>query len=106
MGRAGGQFQLTEVAVDDDYSPHHSDVYEDDYDIHYESGREYIVWCILPSPPVLRIRIHRIHMIFGLPDPDPLVRGMDPDPDPSIIMKKVRKTLIPTILRLFLTFYL
>jgi hypothetical protein len=45
---------------------------------------------------VLRIRIHRIHMFFGLPDPDPLVRGMDPDPDPaldtdpdpSIIMQK------------------
>ncbi len=29
-------------------------------------------------------RIHRIHVFFGLPDPDPLVRGMDPDP--SIIM--------------------
>ncbi len=33
--------------------------------------------------PVLRIRIH---MFLGLPDPDPLVRGMDPDP--SIIMQK------------------
>jgi hypothetical protein len=22
-------------------------------------------------------------MILGLPDPDPLVRGMDPDPDPD-----------------------
>jgi hypothetical protein len=22
----------------------------------------------------------RIHMFLGLPDPDPLVRGMDPDP--------------------------
>jgi NCK-associated protein 1 len=39
---------------------------------------------------VLRIRI-RIHMFLGLLDPDPLVRGMDPDPaldpdpDPSII---------------------
>ncbi len=33
-----------------------------------------------------RSRIHRIHMFLGLPDPDPLlVRGMDPDPDPSII---------------------
>ncbi len=29
---------------------------------------------------VFRIRIHRIHVVFGLPDPDPLVRGMDPDP--------------------------
>ncbi len=45
---------------------------------------------------VLRIRIHRIHMFLGLPDPDPLVRGMDrdpdpdvdPDPDPSFIMQK------------------
>jgi hypothetical protein len=41
---------------------------------------------------VLRIRIHWIHMFLGLPDPDPLVRGMDPDPaldpDPSITMQK------------------
>ncbi len=36
--------------------------------------------------PVFRIRIQRIHMFLGLPDPDPLVRGMDPDP--SIIMQK------------------
>jgi hypothetical protein len=29
-------------------------------------------------------------VFFGLPDPDPLVTGMDPDldPDPSIIMQK------------------
>ncbi len=54
------------------------------------------------DPAVLRIRIHRIHMFLGLPDPDPdpLARGMDPD------AKIIRKTLIPTILRLFLTFYL
>ncbi len=37
---------------------------------------------------VLRIRIHQIHMFLGLPDPDPLVRGMEPDPDPPIIMQK------------------
>ncbi len=42
---------------------------------------------------LIRIRIHRIP-VFGLldPDPDPLVRGMNPDPaldpDPSIIMQK------------------
>jgi hypothetical protein len=43
-------------------------------------------------------------MFLGPSDPDPLVRGMDPDPaldpnpDPSIIMEKtVRKTLTPTI---------
>ncbi len=34
--------------------------------------------------PVFRIRIHRIHMFLGLPDPDPLVRGMDPNPDPAL----------------------
>jgi hypothetical protein len=28
-------------------------------------------------------RIHRIHVFLGLPNPDPLFRGMDPDPDPS-----------------------
>jgi hypothetical protein len=32
----------------------------------------------------IRIRIHRIHMFLGLLDPDPLVRGMDPDPDPAL----------------------
>jgi hypothetical protein len=41
---------------------------------------------------VLRIRIYRIHVFLGLPDPDPLVRGIDPDPaldkDPSINMQK------------------
>ncbi len=36
-------------------------------------------------------------MFFGLPDPDPLVRRMDPDPaldpDPSIIMQNNKKNL-------------
>jgi hypothetical protein len=34
-------------------------------------------------------------VFFGLPDPDldPLVRGMDPDPDPTIIMQKNKKNL-------------
>ncbi len=33
---------------------------------------------------------YRIHMFSGLPDPgpDPLVRGNDPDTDPSIIKQK------------------
>jgi serine/threonine protein kinase len=39
---------------------------------------------------VFRIRIlnHRIHMFLGFPAPDPdsLVRCMDPDPDPSFIL--------------------
>ena len=42
-----------------------------------------------PHPQaVLRIQIQRIHMFLGLPDPNPLVRGVDPDPDPSIIKQK------------------
>ncbi len=36
-------------------------------------------------------------MFLGLPDPDPLVRGMDPDPaldpDPSIIMQNSKTNL-------------
>jgi hypothetical protein len=43
------------------------------------------------------IRIHRIHVVLGLldPDPDPLVRGMDPDPglDPSNIKQNSKKSL-------------
>jgi hypothetical protein len=42
-------------------------------------------------------------MFLGILDPDPSVRGMDPDPapdpdqDPSITkQKKLRKTLIPS----------
>jgi hypothetical protein len=35
----------------------------------------------------------RIHMFLGLPDPDPLVRGMDPDPDPSTSCKNSKKNL-------------
>jgi hypothetical protein len=33
---------------------------------------------------VFRVRIHRINVFLGLSDPDPLVRGMDPDPDPAL----------------------
>jgi hypothetical protein len=42
---------------------------------------------------------HSLGQNLGLLDPDPSVRGMDPDPDPSIIKpKKIRKTLISTVL--------
>ncbi len=43
---------------------------------------------------VLRIWI-RIHVFLGFPDPDPLVRGMDPDPglDPSIIKQNSKENL-------------
>jgi hypothetical protein len=36
------------------------------------------------SKAVLGIRMRRIRMFLGLLDPDPLVRGTDPDPDPSL----------------------
>ncbi len=36
----------------------------------------------------IRIRLLRIRLFLGLLDPDPLVRGMDPDPDSSIIKQK------------------
>jgi hypothetical protein len=32
----------------------------------------------------IRIRICRIHVFLGLLDPDPLVSGLDPDPDPNM----------------------
>ena len=54
------------------------------------TGTSYRVVSSVPDPPDPRV--------FGLPDPDPLVRGMDPDsdpdsdpapdPDPCIIMQK------------------
>ncbi len=34
-----------------------------------------------------------LYKFLGLPGPDPLVRGMDPDPDPSIIMQNSKKNL-------------
>ncbi len=54
---------------------------------------ESVLWqAVLRIRIRIRILIHRIHVFLGLPDPDPLVRGMDPDPaldpDPSIIMQK------------------
>jgi hypothetical protein len=52
-----------------------------------------------------------IHMFLGLLDPDPLVRGMDPDPypysDPSIIKQKLQeKPWILLFCDFFLTCYL
>jgi hypothetical protein len=38
--------------------------------------------------------IRRILMFLGLPDPDPLVRGTDLDPDPSVSYKWVERTEI------------
>jgi hypothetical protein len=46
--------------------------------------------------PVLRIRIRRISMFLGLPDP--LVRGMYLNPYPSSIKQKLLETLNPSVL--------
>ncbi len=35
----------------------------------------------------IRIQIHWIHVFLGLLDPDPLVRGMDPDLDPDSLVR-------------------
>jgi hypothetical protein len=50
-------------------------------------------WQHVPYAPVavLRIRIHRIRMFLGLTDAEPLVRGTDTDPDPSIIKQKMQE---------------
>ncbi len=58
---------------------------------------------------VLRIRIRRIRSLLGLldPDPDPLVGGTDPGHGVRSTYnqaKIVRKTLIPTVLRLLYDF--
>ncbi len=42
--------------------------------------RWYIDYHIWHAVLGIRIRICRIHIFWGLPDPDPLIRGMDPDP--------------------------
>jgi hypothetical protein len=69
--------------------------------------RSSLLPAILPGivPPLavfrirIRIRFHRIHVFSGLPDSDPLDRGMDPDPaldpdpDPSITCKNNEKNL-------------
>jgi hypothetical protein len=41
-----------------------------------------------PAQTTHRTPVFRIHMFLGLPDPDRLVKGMDPDPDPSTNKQK------------------
>jgi hypothetical protein len=43
---------------------------------------------------MLGIRIRRIRMLLGLPVPDPLVRGMETDPDSPYSQKIVEQTEI------------
>ncbi len=46
---------------------------------------------ILTAVLRIRIQIHRIHMFLGLLDPDPLVRGMDSDPDPDLDPSNIKQ---------------
>jgi hypothetical protein len=73
LSDSGGSFQVTSIMIDPSGQ--------------IPPGRVTDLQVI--SLTVLRIRI-RIRMFLGILDPDPLVRGMDPDPapDPSIIMQK------------------
>ncbi len=43
---------------------------------------------------VLRIRIRRIHMFLGLPDPDPLGRGMNPQIRIRTQISWIRNTVV------------
>jgi hypothetical protein len=54
----------------------------------------------------LRIRIRRIRMLLGLPDPDSLVRSTDPAPDPDHQANIVRNTFFLLLCDVFTTFYL
>ncbi len=54
----------------------------------------------------IRIRIHWIHMFLGLLDPDPSVRGMDPDPDLDSFITKQKKLEKPWFLLLCDSFWL
>jgi hypothetical protein len=55
-----------------------------------DEGKDTMVLCVLIpslcSNPFLTVLRIRIRMFLGLSDPEPVVRGMDPDlaPDPSL----------------------
>jgi hypothetical protein len=51
---------------------------------------EELTTVLLYVGPVFGIRIRRLRMFLILPDPDPLVRGMAPDPDPSLFSERCR----------------
>jgi hypothetical protein len=60
-----------------------------------EPGAPHSMEMLDPDPHIMnRVRAGtdpqtcKIHMFLGLPDPDPLVKGMVPDPDPSISQQK------------------
>jgi hypothetical protein len=61
-----------------------------------------IVTKLILLQAVFRIRIRKF---LGLPDPDPLERGTDPDPS-NLQAKIVRKTFNFAVWDFFATFYL
>jgi hypothetical protein len=46
------------------------------------------VWVQIHQDDLVQVLWIRIRLFLGLLDPDPLVRGTDPDPGPSIIKQK------------------
>jgi hypothetical protein len=68
----------------------------------------HLLLCFCRKRIVVSIKIHvasvadsdPYDIILGLPDPDQKIRGTNPAPDPSMYhqAKKIRKTMIPTVL--------
>jgi hypothetical protein len=54
----------------------------------YNSDIQYHSFQFSGSERLLSVLRIRTRMFLGLLDPDPLVRGIDPEPDPSIIKQK------------------
>ena len=46
----------------------------------YSGSEKSVLWIRI------RIRIHRRYVFLGLPELDPLVRGMDPDPEDKLLL--------------------
>jgi hypothetical protein len=62
----------------------------------YDIAQVVLLWeAVLRIRIRSRIPIRRMHMFLAVPNPDldPLLRGTDPDPDPSIIKKNSMKNI-------------
>ncbi len=55
----------------------------DDRWVFNQHSKCFFLFAVLQIRIRIRIRIRRIHIFLGLLDPDPLVRGPDPDSDPG-----------------------
>ncbi len=47
-----------------------------------------VLWTFQSAGDSVADPIRRVHMFLGILDPDPLVQGTDPAPDPSIIKQR------------------